>query len=497
MTNLNLASHPECASSLPIRAIQFGEGNFLRGFIDWMIFKLNQNNLFNGRILALQNTPRGRVVPKLLKQDCLYTTILHGIEDGKPVEYCEIINAIGAAMNPYAQWNEILEQAKLDTVKFIFSNTTEAGITYAKEENLLGDAAPATYPGKLTALLYARFKHYQTKECKCGAGLVIVPCELIDNNGTKLKDIVLQHIADAGLEDEFKAYVLEDCRFLNTLVDRVVSGYPTALADEYKAKLGYDDELMACGETFGFMAIEGDDEVSELLPFAKIGLNVTVAPDINPYRLRKVRILNGGHTSNVPGAFLAGLDTVDQMMTDEVTGPSARAVIYDEIIPAVNLDKGMLTEFADAVVNRFMDPSMHHMLASILMNSTSKVKARVVPSIVDALAKGVVPSRLCFALAAYLCLYQHAGNQVPVKVQRADGKSGEFVDDAYAVSALTKAWELYQGDAESAAALVKAVFGDKKLFDEGLEQNADLVAKVAAYTDAIVKNGAKAALKAI
>ena len=210
----------------------------------------------------------------------------------------------------------------------------------------------------------------------------------------------------------------------------MVSGYPKADAERYAKELGYEDALMSTGEEFCFLAIEGSDEISRKLPLKQAGLNVVVAPDITPYRLRKVRILNGAHTSNVPAAFLAGLDTVDQMMTDKVTGPFARSVIYDEIIPAVKLDKGMLTEFADAVVDRFMDPSLHHQLASILMNCASKVKARVLPSILDARANGTHPKKLYFALAAFFALYKNSDGTSPVQVTRADGKtlnSGEKI----------------------------------------------------------------------
>ena len=337
METLNLQVKPQYKSDLPIKIMQFGEGNFLRGFIDWMIAKLNDKNLFNGRILALQPTPRGRVVPKLIAQDCLYTTVLHGVVNGKDTEQIEIVNSIAKAKSPYTQWEEILEDACSPDLQFIFSNTTEAGITYTKED-FLSKEAPLSFPAKLTAVLYKRFKHYEGKK---GSGLVIMTCELIDDNGTKLKNIVLQHVEDANLGAEFINYLNNECLFLNTLVDRVVSGYP-ANADEYFAKIGYKDELMTCGEIFHFMAIEGDDKVKELLPFEKAGLNVVVDKDITKYRLRKVRILNGGHTSNVPAAFLAGLETVDEMMFDEVTGKFAHEVIYDDIVPAVNLDKAML-----------------------------------------------------------------------------------------------------------------------------------------------------------
>lgn len=494
MNKLDLNLFPQLKSDLKIKVMQFGEGNFLRGYIDWMIFKLNQQGLFNGRILAIQPTPRGRVLPKLLDQDCLYTTILYGIKDGRSTETIEQVNSIAAGLNPYTQWPEVLKAALSEDLQFIFSNTTEAGIVYDKCDYSETEA-PTSFPAKLTIVLYARFKAWKDK-CQCGGGLTIMPCELIEDNGSKLKQIVLQHAADWNLGQEFKAYIEEDCRFLNTLVDRVVSGYPVALAQEYEQKLGYTDTLMTCGETFGFMAIEGDAAVEEMLPFAKGGLNVVTAPDISPYRLRKVRILNGAHTANVPAAFLAGLDTVDQMMAHPVTGPFVQSVVFDEIIPAVNLEKDMLKSFAEDVMNRFREPAMHHQLASILMNCTSKIKARVIPSILDARAKGVLPKKLCFALAAYMALYKNADG-LPVKVVRAEGKTGEFNDDAYAVEALQKAWGLYQKSEASAMSVVKAVLSDAKLWGSDLSCDVDLTALTAKLTHAVITDGVLPTMQAL
>ncbi len=483
MSVLNLSVKPELKSVLPVRAIQFGEGNFLRGFLDWMLFKLNAKGLFNGRVLAVQPTPRGRVMPKLIAQDFLYTTILHGIADGKETEECEVINTIAAGVNPYedAQWATLKESFCKDSVDFVFSNTTEAGIVYVQED-FIPAKAPLSFPGKLAVLLYERFK-------KSKKGICVMPCELIEDNGNKLREIVLKHADDWNLESEFKDYIKNDCQFLNTLVDRVVSGYPTAQSQAFEEKLGYEDALMTCGELFHFLAIEGGEDVKELLPFQKIGLNVVIAKDITPYRLRKVRILNGTHTSNVPAAFLAGLDTVDQMMSDAITGKFVRSVVYDEIIPAVKLDKNMLSEFADAVMDRFSDPSMHHQLASILMNCTSKMNARVIPSLLDARAKGILPKKLCFAVAAYIALYRNADGNVPVKVERSGGKSGEFNDDAYAVQALSKAWSFYQKTEASALLTVKSVLSDVKLWGRDLSADVDVTAFTAKLVHAIISDG--------
>ena len=496
MKKLSLSTKPECKSDLPIKAIQFGEGNFLRCFLDWMVQRMNNLGLFNGRIAVVQPTPRGHLIPTLKAQDNLFTVILHGYENGKSVEKFEIINTIADAINPYddSEYEKLKQLARSDDLEFVFSNTTEAGIVYVKEE-LKDKGCPTTFPAKLTQLLFERFKAYKGKDSGCAkSGLTILPCELLENNGKILQDIVLKHAADWNLGDEFRAYVTEDCTFLNTLVDRVVSGYPKDDAEKYQEKLGYEDALMTSGETFCFLAIEGGEEIKEKLPFKKAGLNVEIESDITPYRLRKVRILNGAHTSNVPAAFLSGLETVDQMMTHDVTGPFVRSVIYDEIIPAVKLDKDMLIEFADAVVNRFMDPSMHHQLSAILMNCTSKIKSRVLPSIMDALSQKQDIKKLYFALAAYSALYKDSDGTLPVTVKRELDKTGSFLDDEYAVKTLAKAWSLYKGTEDSAADTIKAIFSDKKLWDEDLTSKLD-IKKIASMAHNIVKMGAIAAMR--
>lgn len=491
MQKLNLSSKGEAASSLPIRAIQFGTGNFIRCFIDWMIYKTNEQGLFNGRVLALQCTPHGNSVPKLKEQDCLFTTVLNSYVDGKACQEIDLVNAIADVKNPYDEWESVLCAATDENVQFIFSNTTEAGITFSEESPFNTDVCPQSFPGKLTAMLFERFKALKGN---AKAGLWIVPCELIEDNGLELKRIVLKHVDEQNLGDEFKAYVNEQCRFLNTLVDRVVSGFPYAEKEQYYEKLGYEDKLISCGEKFHFLAIEGGADVAEALPFAKAGLNVVVADDITPYRVRKVRILNGAHTANVPAAVLSLLETVDEMMANEVTGKFARSVIYDEIIPSLKLDKDMLVKFADDVVARFSDPALHHQLTDILMNCTSKINARVIPTILDARAKGVLPMKLCFALAAYIALYKNA-TEVPVVVQLSNGKTKEFYDDAYAVDVISSAWTHYRKNEASAVFVVQAVLSDSKLWGCNLSSDIDLVVITSRLLHAIISDGAMATMR--
>lgn len=488
MEKLNLNLKSDLQNNNEIKVVQFGEGNFLRCFIDWMIHILNKQGLFNGAIAVVQPIPSGIIVPKLQAQDCLYTTVLNGIVEGKQTSITEIVNDIKCAINPYEQWKELLDLAKLESVKFVVSNTTEAGIAYVKEN--LTDKCPTSYPAKLTAFLYERFKAFNG--CS-GSGLFIMPCELIEANGATLKNIVLQYANDWNLGDNFINYVNNECKFFNTLVDRVVSGYPKN-ANEYFEKLGYEDDLLVCGEIFHFFAIEGDKALLDLLPFDKANLNVVVCDDISPYRKRKVRILNGAHTSNVPAAYLAGLETVEQMMTDNVTGPFANSIIFDEIIPSIDLDKDMLTHYAQDVVTRFKDKTLNHKLISILMNCTSKIKARVLPSILESRARGILPQKLCFALAAYICLYKNA-DTVPVKVIREQGDSGEFRDDQEAVDILHNAWAYYQNTEASAILTVKSVLSKNELWGSDLSVDIDLCTYTAKLLHAIVSDGIKATMQ--
>ena len=495
MQKLGLKLKENLKSSLPVRVMQFGEGNFLRGFIDYMIFKMNEKELFNGRVVAIQPTPRGRVVPKLKEQDCLYTTSLHGIENDKAVEYNEIINSIADALNPYnsAQWQQTIEYALNPDVRFFVSNTTEAGLTYTQEQ-LFSDTCPQSFPGKLTELLYRRFEHF-TKD-GLDPSVIVMPCELLDNNGSILRDLVLKHAYDNNLDESFADFINNKCTFLNTLVDRVVSGFPADNADEYFAKFGYEDNLITCGETFHFMAIEGDDSLNDILPFSKAGLNVVICSDISPYRLRKVRLLNGGHTSSVPLAYLSGLETVDQMMSNKVFGAFVRRVLFDDIMPHINLDRPMLESFASSVINRFSDPMMHHQLSSILMNSTSKINARVLPSLLDNLKASSVCKRLCLSVAAYICLYKDAGS-VPVTVIRDDKSIGSFSDDKSCVDMMMHAWSLYCGTLDGARAVVDYILDKTTLLSPDLGKYPQAREQIAVMLQSLLDKGALKTIEAV
>lgn len=476
---------------LPERVIQFGEGNFLRAFVDWMFHQMNKQNLFNGRVVVVQPIAQG-LVDRLNEQDGLYTLILRGLKDGKPTELKEIISSISRGINPYTQWDEYLKCAENPDIEFVISNTTEAGISYDKNDSL-DKKPPISYPGKLTAYLYHRFNHFKGDPTK---GMVIIPCELIDRNGDNLKKIILQLSDDWSLPEEFKKWIKDNNIFLNTLVDRVVTGYPKDEIEDILNYLGYEDGLVDTGELFHLWVIEGPKELSERLPFTKAGLNVLWTDDMAPYRTRKVRILNGAHTSSVPAAFLYGLETVGEMMDHEVLGKFARQVIYDEIIPSINLDKSMLTEFADSVVERFQNPYIKHYLISILLNSSSKFKTRVLPSIIEyQQLYSKLPEKLTFSLAALISVYKDG--KVEGSEMKARRDKGEFImkDDLWALEFFEKTWSEFDGSKEAAKKVAETVLANSKMWEQDLNNIDGLTDKVADYLYQITNDGIKATVE--
>ncbi|MDQ0202746.1 tagaturonate reductase [Pectinatus haikarae] len=493
MQTLNLMLHPELKNDLPEKIIQFGEGNFLRCFIGWMIDRLNKKNIFNGRIVAVQPTPHGRVIGKLNAQDGLYTTVLRGVQNGATVNEKEIITSVSRGINPYTDWQKVLKCAEDPAIEYVFSNTTEAGLSYNNEDKA-EMTPPQSFPGKLTLYLYHRYRYYNGAADK---GMYIIPCELLEDNGILLKKLIMKYARQWNLPASFCEWLNEHNKFYNTLVDRVVSGYPKDEAEEFNKELGYADELLVCGEPFHFFAIEGDDCLKEKLPLQKVGLNVAVESDITKYRQRKVRLLNGGHTANVPAAFLAGLDTVAEMMQDKTAGRFACHTIREIILPSVDMDKKMLEDFAEAVIERFQNPFIKHYLLSILLNSTSKFKIRVLPSLLDYHRKfGEFPQELLFAFAAYIFVYK------PVRVDKnhlyglRDGIEYELTDDEENIIKLDAAWKLYNGTPEGAEATAAAVIEDVVLWDADLAE-LNIVQSVGAYLYRLDKEGSRSVMESL
>lgn len=386
--------------------MQFGEGNFLRGFVDWMIDRLNKEADFDGGVVVVQPLAQG-LIPMINEQDGLYTLYLRGLQDGQKVEETRVVDCITRGINPFENTDEFFECASNPELRYIISNTTEAGIEYKPNQNP-DDFAGLTFPGRLTLFMKRRFDNKLP-------GFLLLPCELIDKNGDELKACVLKYAKDFGYGDDFIKWVEEENYFTNTLVDRIVTGYPRDTASEMEKEYGYLDNIIDTAEIFHLWVIQGDKKYAEELPFDKIGLNVLWTDDVTPYKKRKVRILNGAHTMMVLAAHLAGLETVKEAMDDELVFNFMKTGVFDEIIPTLDLPKDELIQFANDVIERFQNPFIKHYLLSIALNSVSKYQVRVLPSVLEYIKENnKEPKCLVFSLAALIAFYRtDAANDNP------------------------------------------------------------------------------------
>lgn len=467
----------------PEKVLQFGEGNFLRAFVDWQIDKMNKEAGFNGSVVVVQPIEFG-MVDKLNDQDGLYTLYLQGMSEGRAIAEHSVINSISRGINPYTEHAEYLKIAENPELRFVFSNTTEAGIAY-NESDKLEDKPQKSFPGKFTALLYHRFKFYNGQKDK---GLIIIPCELIDRNGDKLKEIVLKLAKLWNLEAGFATWVNEANTFCSTLVDRIVPGYPRDTIKEITQELGYEDNLVNVGEHFHLFIIEGPKWIENEFPVTKAGLNVKFVDDMTPYRTRKVRILNGSHTSLVPVSYLYGLNTVAESVDHEVMGKFIKDTIYEEIIPTLDLPEEELSYYAKVVLERFMNPYVKHYLMSISLNSMSKYETRDLPSLLQYVKiKNELPKRLVFSLAALMEFYK--------------GKRGEEViklnDDTDVLELYKTAWDNCDGSEVSLKKLVTTVLSYKKVWKMDLNEVKGLTDAVTHYLVSIEKVGTVEAIKEV
>ncbi|MBO5206980.1 MAG: tagaturonate reductase [Clostridia bacterium] len=373
------------------RVIQFGEGGFLRGFVDWMLQKVNEKSDFNGSVVVVQPIEQG-MCDMLSAQNCVYTHVIRGVEGVDKT----LVDVISRCVKPYEDFAGYLALAEQPEMRFVVSNTTESGIVFSDEDKIT-DAPPKTFPAKVTLLLKRRFELGLD-------GFIFLPCELIDRNGDNLKKCVLKYADLWGLSEDFKAWVNEKNVFTNTLVDRINTGYPKG----EDMQLGYEDNMVNTSEFFHLWVIETDFDIEKELPFSSAGLNVIVTPDkLEMYRTRKVRILNGAHTSLVPYALLSGLDTVKSCIDDEVMNAHIRKCVFDEIIPTLDLPREELLSYANSVLERFGNPYIKHYLSSIALNSVSKFKVRVLPSILEYIKRyGKMPETLLFSFAKLIEFYK-------------------------------------------------------------------------------------------
>ena len=385
----------------PEKVMQFGEGNFLRAFVDYFFDIANEKAGWNGKAALVQPIAMG-LTELINRQEGLYTLYLRGRENGQKVDDKRVISSVSRCMNPYGEWDKVLELAVSDDLEIIVSNTTEAGIVH-DTESTFDQVPPITFPAKLTRVLYERFKAGKP-------GIIMLSCELIDNNGKELLKCVHQYIDDWKLPEDFRRWIDEENIFCSTLVDRIVPG---RIRDQEEVKRlneinGYEDPLTDVGEIFGIWVIEGPASLEDRLPFKKAGVPVIVVPDVTPYKKRKVRILNGAHTGFVPGAYLAGFDIVRECMENETILNYMNKMLYEEVIPTLPLDKDDCRQFAAAVQDRFNNPFVNHELMSITLNSTSKWRARNMPTFLDYVQeKGSLPACLTTSFAAYAAFYSN------------------------------------------------------------------------------------------
>lgn len=443
--------HPDLPR-YPERIAQFGGGNFLRGFVDWAVDVLNAETDFNSGVALVKATPGS--YDDLDAQDCLFTTYLHGIQDGEFVEETRLIGAVNRTVYPYQDYSDFLALARQPQIRFIFSNTTESGIVYSAQDQAT-DQPPASFPAKLTSFLYERYRHFGGAPDK---GCIIIPTELIEDNAARLREIVLKYADLWQLDAGFADWISRHNTFCNTLVDRIVSGYPQADAQRIFARIGYEDRLLAAGEIYHSWIIEGDASLLDEFPVDKTRtpLNIRIVADAAPYRTIKVRLLNGAHTAMVPLGLLLGIESVREAMEHEDLASFIQNLIFQEVIPSVTeVPRDELEAFARDVFDRFRNPHIHHRLLTIALNSSAKVRERILPSLLGYHARtGELPRRLVIAFAAFIRLYRGQWR----------GETLDLNDDPEVLSWFAAQWSA----AESTDALVQRVLSNAALWDEDL-----------------------------
>ncbi len=478
MERLNRTSAPQ-AKRYTEKVIQFGEGNFLRAFIDWIIWKTNQKTSFDGSVVVVQPIEKG-MVEWLNEQDGLYHLNLQGLLEGKPIDSVDLIDVISRGINPYSDFASYLALAEQPEIRFVISNTTEAGIAFDPACKL-DDRPASSYPGKLTQLLYHRWQHFKGAKDK---GLIIFPCELIFENGKHLKECIRLYIDLWKLGPEFSAWFEQCCGVYSTLVDRIVPGYPRDNAAELCERAGYDDHLLDKAEIFHLWVIEAPKEVAKEFPADKAGLNVLFVPSEAPYHERKVTLLNGPHTVLSPVGYLSGLNTVKECCEDPEVGKFVHKVMFEELLPTLNLPESELVKFANDVMDRFSNPFVKHFVTSIMLNSFPKFKTRDLPGLkVYLQRKGELPKGLVLGLAG-ICTYYKGGKR----------GEDEIVpnDDPKIMELLKNLWAT--GDVKKVA---KGVLADEFIWGEDLNAIPGLTELLTADLALIQEKGMREAVKSI
>ncbi|MGI6781823.1 MAG: tagaturonate reductase [Acholeplasmataceae bacterium] len=467
----------------PVKILQFGEGNFLRAFIDDFFQILNDKKLFDGSVCVVQPIEFGRV-QELSEQDGLYTLIIEGIKDGKVSKTTKIVEVLSDFVNPYTELDKYLAYARSEDLEFIISNTTEAGIVY-EEEMISRNHTPKSFPAKLLLFLYERYHHFGGSKA---SGLEIIPCELIDDNSDKLLEILIKLAKYNKLSNEFINWLQNDNYYFNTLVDRIVPGYPKNDIEEITKELGYIDHSIVKCEVFHFWVLQKNPNYQSKLegPFKNSGLDVFFVDDIKPYKERKVKILNGTHTAMVPVSYLIGHEAVRESIEDPKVLKFVNSFLTKEVIPTINLPLSELKQFSKDVLERYQNPFIHHLLMSIALNSVSKFKSRILPTILESKELGLFPKYALFSLAALIRFYQgvdEKGNQIKLND---DPKFLTLFKELWAANDLynlvvtvlnMKFWETdYLGEKEVVDFVYKYL---KLICESGTEKALDLLLKEA------------------
>ncbi len=466
-----------------MKVMQFGGGNFLRAFVDWMVQTLNEETEFNGGVAIVKPTERGDY-ETLKAQDGLFTVVLDGVRDGAPIKERNLIHCVQKVVNPYVEWAAYLKLAENKNLRFIVSNTTEAGIKFDPKDQF-NAIPPKEFPAKLTIWLHHRFQHFSGESAR---GCILLPCELIENNGHKLKEVVLQYADLWNLDDNFISWINSSNYFCNTLVDRIVSGYPADRIADLEHQLGYEDKLLVTGEYYHSWVIEGDKIVQEELPFEQTELNVTFVEDLTPYRRMKVRILNGAHTAMVPVGYLAGLRLVKECMDDKAVLHYIESLLIKEVLPTLDFPEEMKQKYVQDVLDRFRNPLLIHKLLDISLNGTSKFVTRLLPSLKDFYSfKGRLPHRIVFSLSALILFYMSELEEGKIQLK----------DDPQTWSLFSSNREKYKEGEQSIQNMITAILGNFGIWKEDLTKINGLVEMVSDHIEQIENNGVLPTLKTI
>lgn len=440
----------------PVKIMQFGEGNFLRAFIDWIVDSMNKKADFNAGVVVVQPMPFGRV-KELASADGLYTLYLQGINNGQTVKTHQVIDCLEDFINPFEEYQKYLDYAKSEDLEFIISNTTEAGIAFDPKDTDF-TKTPNSFPGKLLAFLKARYDHFKGDVKK---GLEIIPCELIDHNGDTLKEILVQLAEHNHMDKAFIDWVENANRYYNTLVDRIVPGYPRNEDKELWNQLGYVDNNMVVGEIFHLWVIDGKTvkDLETKLPTAKAGLNVLFVDSIKPYKERKVKILNGSHTCLVPVSYLSGIDTVRETIEDKQLNQFVLDFIFSEVVPTINIPRDQMDSYANSVLERYGNPFVRHELMSIALNSVTKYKTRILPTVLQNLEDlKHFPDHALFSLAALMVFYRGKRGEEDIKL----------ADDAWALDMFKELWADFDGSKAACGKIAQHVLSLKSHWEVDL-----------------------------